>query len=400
MGSFYWSFPPRGTKLFKMADEALFKKIEQKAQPITAHQLSIEELCKSLGIDDFQKYMDEGLTPEQLKKNQEKFGPNKVKKYKEGVMVQVQRDVGTNPVKMEDLVPGDKVMLDSECIVPADMRLIKIYKPINVESYFLYKDCLNYMKNMDVARAEDDPWPLVPNQPGKTALEATNLMFHGTKFDVGNCSGIVFQTGSNCLLDDVTEDVLSFVPEIPDSDDEGLLAKMAEGISNMLSGNNGDENELEISWHQKPLSEICEELNTSLENGLTTEQAAKNREISGKNKVKYVMNYTRCLRDGQYSNILTRRLTIGDVVTLNAPLTIPADIVVIKAADETYVDKTSMTGDGNMAKISTGSDPNPMQSSNFLICGTELKFGHCEGIVVAVGKKTITAKISGLGGSF
>ena len=64
-------------------------------------------------------------------------------------------------------------------------------------------------------------------------------MFHGTKFDVGHCSAIVFQTGSNCLLDDVTEDILSFVPEIPDSDDEGFLAKMAEGISNMLSGNDG-----------------------------------------------------------------------------------------------------------------------------------------------------------------
>jgi len=388
-----------------MADETLFKKIEEKAQPITAHQLSVEELCKSLGIDDFQKYMDEGLTPEQLKKNQEKFGPNKVKKCKEGVMIQVQRDVGTIEVKIEDLVPGDKVMIDSVFThtVPADMRLIKIYRPVNVESYFLYKDCLNYMKNMDVARTSDNPWPLVQGQPGKTALEATNLMFHGTKFDGGHCSAIVFQTGSNCLLDDVTEDVLSFVPEIPDSDDEGFLAKMAEGISNMLSGNDGDENKLEISWHQKPLSDICEEFNTSLENGLTTDQAAKNREISGKNKFKSfekVMNYTRCLRDGQDSNILTRRLTIGDVVTLNAPLVIPADIVVIKAADETYVDKSSMTGDGNMAKISTDSDPNPMQSGNFLISGTKLMFGNCQGIVVAVGKKTTMAKISGLGGSF
>ena len=163
-----------------MADETLFKsklkiikelfvdfvsclEIEEKAQPITAHQLSVEELCKSLGIDDFQKYMDEGLTPEQLKKNQEKFGPNKVKKCKEGVLVQVQRDVGTIEVKIEDLVPGDKVMIDSVFThtVPADMRLINIYRPVNVESYFLYKDCLNYMKNMDVARTSDNPWPLV-----------------------------------------------------------------------------------------------------------------------------------------------------------------------------------------------------------------------------------------------
>ena len=99
--------------------------------------------------------------------------------------------------------------------------------------------------------------------------------------------------------------------------------------------------------HEKSIENICEEFNTNVEKGLTTEQAAQNREAFGKNNLKSLrlLQYTSCIRNGEVSNVPTKHLAVGDVVSLKAPFIVPADIVVIKAADDTHVDKSGLTGD-------------------------------------------------------
>ena len=148
------------------------------------------------------------------------------------------------------------------------------------------------------------------------------------------------------------------------------------------------------------IKDVCEKLNTSVEKGLTAEQAAKIRESAGKNKIKSLklLSYTSCLRNGEIINVPTKHLTVGDVVQLKAPFIVPADIVVIKATEDARVDKSSLTGESEPKKVSsTETHKNPLESSNFLLAGTRLTTGSCEGIVVTVGKNTIFGKVSGLG---
>ena len=109
----------------------------------------------------------------------------------------------------EDLVPGDIVEAFSGNFEPicGDIRIVKIFEPVHVESYFLYKDCLNFLKEMTVEQTSEDP------------IETSNLIFHGTSLFAGHCIGIVFQTGENMLLSDVSHDLLA-TPAFADSDDE------------------------------------------------------------------------------------------------------------------------------------------------------------------------------------
>merc|ERR1711915_148892 len=102
-------------------------------------------------------------------------------------------------------------------------------------------------------------------------------------------------------------------------------------------------------------------------------------------------------RNGEVSNVPTKHLAVGDVVSLKAPFIVPADIVVIKAADDTLVDKSDLTGDSEMKVSATERQANPLESPNFVMAGSRLTSGCCDGIVIAVGKKTVWGKISGLG---
>ena len=114
-------------------------------------------------------------------------------------------------MKIEEVVPGDIVSLAATgdmSYVPGDLRIIQIYEPVYVESYFLYKDSPNYLKEITTEKTSDDP------------LETGNLIFHGTQIFCGRFTAMVINTGDNVLLNDVGNDVLA-TPEIPDIDDEG-----------------------------------------------------------------------------------------------------------------------------------------------------------------------------------
>jgi len=290
-------------------------------------------------------------------------------------------------VKIEEVVPGDIVRLGASgdmSYIPGDVRILKIYDPVYVESYFLYRDSPNYLKEITTEKTSDDP------------LETGNLIFHGTQLFCGSGHGMVINTGDNVLLNDVGFDILA-TPEIPDIDDEGLLASIAHGIAKIFKREEKP-GEMMVP-HEKSIEDICEEFNTNVEKGLTTEQAAQNREAFGKNNLKSLrlLQYTSCIRNGEVSNVPTKHLAVGDVVSLKAPFIVPADIVVIKAAENTHVDKSGLTGDSGPMKVSaTEKQANPLESPNFIMAGTRLTSGSCDGIVVQVGKKTVTGQLSGL----
>ena len=123
----------------------------------------------------------------------------------------VLRDGEHKFINTEDVVPGDILHLEGSggnfSFIPGDLRIIKIHAPLYIESYFLYKESLNYFKEMTAEKTSDDP------------LETGNLIFHGTRVFSGSCKAMVFNTGAKVLLNDVGYDTLA-TPEIPDSDDD------------------------------------------------------------------------------------------------------------------------------------------------------------------------------------
>ena len=95
---------------------------------------------------------------------------------------------------------------------------------------------------------------------------------------------------------------------------------------------------------------------TDIEKGLTTEQAKINRAKSGKNKYNHyekIMNYTKCKRDGELQNIMSRRLTIGDIIILKAPQVVPADLRIIEVSADCTVNKSGLSGESELKKVST-----------------------------------------------
>jgi len=338
--------------------------IGSKYESITAHISSIEALCKSFDTD-----VDKGLTAEQAKENLKKYGPNKMKNMPECTMV--KRDDEYQRIMTEDLVPGDIILLEGGSgnfgFIAGDIRIVNIMAPLYVESYFLYNDCLNYLKEMTADQTSEDP------------LETNNLIFHGTSIFSGRCIGLVFQTGDNMLLSDVCDDKLA-TPELPDSEDE-----------EKESGDDERFDPWDLTNHGKTIEVICEMFSTNVEKGLTTEQAAINRKKSGKNKYYYkVFDYTMCKRDGELKGVLTRRLTRGDIISLKAPQVVPADIRVIEASDDCTVDKSGLTGYGEPARVSPkNTHDNPIETENLLFASTQLTTGTCTGIVMNVGRKTV-----------
>jgi len=372
-----------------MADINIREIVGSKCEGINAHMFSVDALCKG-----FDTNVDTGLTEEQAKENLKKYGPNRKERMPECTMV--KRDNEFKSIMTEDLVPGDIVLLQADSgnfgDICGDIRILKIMEPVHVESYSLYKDCLNYIKEMTTEQTSEDP------------LETNNLIFHGTSLFVGKCIGMVFQTGDNMLLSDVSYDLLA-TPALYDSDDEskgGFLARVVHGISNMFKSKKEDEKgEMELTFHQDTIEKICEEFNTDVNKGLTSEQVAINQEKSGKNKnhSKYdkIQDYTLCKRDGEFQNILSKRLTFGDIVSLKAPQIVPADIRIVEASPDCKVDKSVLTGESEPQKVSTEkTHGNPLETENIVFATTKITTGSCTGIVVKVGKGTVMGGLSGL----
>ena len=133
--------------------------------------------------------------------------------------------------------------------------------------------------------------------------------------------------------------------------------------------------------------------NTDIEKGLTAEQAEKNQEKSGKNKFgkfREIPDYTMCKRDGKIQQLLSKNLTIGDIVTLKAPQIIPADIRITEVSPDCKVNNADVTGESEPKTKSTESTTgNPIEAENLVLATAKMVQGNCTGIVVRVGKGTI-----------
>jgi len=198
-------------------------------------------------------------------------------------------------------------------------------------------------------------------------LLTDNLMFYGTTLYDRNVLGMVFQTGENMLLSDVSHDLL-VTPE--DFEDE--------------------KQELVFSEHEDTIEKLCETYKTDVNTGLTAEQVAINQEKSGKNKNKKIQKYTMCKRDGELQPILSKRLTIGDIIELKGPQVVPADIRVVEASEDCKVNKVALDGDAVYRKVcAEKTHDNPIETGNILWATTKITSGTCTGIVFAVGKSTL-----------
>jgi len=370
-----------------MADINIREILGSKTEGINAHMFSVDALCKG-----FDTNVETGLTEEQAKENLKKYGPNKMKNMPECTMV--KREKEWKKIMTEDLVPGDITLLEGDSgnfgYICGDIRIVNIMEPVHVESYFLYKDCLNFLKEMTVEQTSEDP------------LETSNLIFRGTSLFAGRCIGMVFQTGENMLLSDVSHDLLA-TPVLADSEDEeneGFLKRLGHGITNMFKKEEPRE-EMTMSFHEDSIEKVCEAFNTDVNKGLTAEQVAINQEKSGKNKIMSqfvkIMNYTRCKRDGEFQNILSKRLTIGDIISLKGPQVVPADIRVVEASEDCKVNKSGLTGESEPKKVSAeNTHANPIETENLVLATTKITSGTCTGIVVNVGKSTIIGRLSGI----
>jgi len=339
-----------------------------KSEGIDAHLVSLGELCKRFGTvcpsyTDTDQFDIKGLTEEQAKENLKKYGPNKIERkepsgVKNGYFLRcvkailrviglgeyreefamVKRENEWKQIKTEDLVPGDVVKISwsnipagkrgkvEKLCIPADIRVLQRSQfPISyVESYFLYRECLNFEKLVTFNQIREDPID--------SSLEECNLIFEGSSISSGEVEGIVFQTGENMLLSKVSPDLLA-TPVFTDSDDEENEVDEKPG-------------ELVEYSHEDTIENICATFNSDINKGLSAEQAAINQKISGINGKGRGKDFTRVKRDGKFQNILTKHLTIGDIVSLKKFQFVPADIRVVEVdSDECYVIKEMLTGD-------------------------------------------------------
>ena len=113
-----------------------------------------------------------------------KMIPNRVKVYRDGEMTVLSAD---------QLVPGDVVFLKAGDKVPADLRIVA------AESLFVDNSMLTG-ESVPVDRdAEADSWE------GQLSVNSRNLLFAGTSVTGGTTKGVVYATGENTEIGNLSQ---------------------------------------------------------------------------------------------------------------------------------------------------------------------------------------------------
>lgn len=111
------------------------------------------------------------------------------------------------------------------------------------------------------------------------------------------------------------------------------------------------------------------------------------------NLINRISRTTQVMRDCEPQKLLTRDLTIGDVVLLKAGDIVPADVKLLKSNDL----ECSLLGEEDTVKKSatnyTGKNNN-LDYANILYAGTIILSGSGIGVVFATGKETVFGKIA------
>lgn len=114
---------------------------------------------------------------------------------------------------------------------------------------------------------------------------------------------------------------------------------------------------------------------------------------------KMLPSYTRVIRDGIESQILTEALTVGDLVVLQEGDKISVDARLIEASD-LMVNQSTLTGESNPihkhALRITEDNLSPFEIKNYIFTGTSVANGTAKAVVMAVGMNTEFGKIADL----
>lgn len=110
------------------------------------------------------------------------------------------------------------------------------------------------------------------------------------------------------------------------------------------------------------------------------------------NLIKLVNTTVNVLRDGQWQELDSSELVVGDQVQLVAGDRVPADMRVFDSVD-LFVAQSVITGESELveknADIATGDLDSISDYSNILFSGTTVTGGTCVGIIVATGQDTV-----------
>lgn len=102
-------------------------------------------------------------------------------------------------------------------------------------------------------------------------------------------------------------------------------------------------------------------------------------------------------RNGEWKEISSEEITVGDIVRFNAGDRIPADIRLTKA-DNLFVSQSVITGESNIVEKNADmlkAVPDKISDyENIAFSGTTVIGGYGEGIVIAIGKDTVYGGIS------
>ena len=122
--------------------------------------------------------------------------------------VTVVRDGKETDIQLEDVVPGDLVVLAAGSLIPADLRVLV------TKDFFVSQSALTG-ESMPVEKVAD------PNQPaGRVPFEFTNACFMGSNVLSGSARAVVVTTGSRTFFGSLAEKMLA--KRAPTSFDEGV----------------------------------------------------------------------------------------------------------------------------------------------------------------------------------
>ena len=93
-----------------------------------------------------------------------------------------------------------------------------------------------------------------------------------------------------------------------------------------------------------------------------------------------------CIRSGQLKTIDSEELVVGDIVVIKYGDAVPADCLVISAA-ECFADESALTGEPDELQKEPASEENP-QADPFMLQGSEVRKGEATAIVLACGDNT------------
>jgi len=108
----------------------------------------------------------------------------------------VVRDGKQIEVPLEEIVPGDIVVLAAGSLIPADIRLL------SAKDFFVTQSALTG-ESMPVEKSAELP------APGKTPLESPNACFMGTNVLSGSARGVVLTTGANTFFGALSQKMMS-----------------------------------------------------------------------------------------------------------------------------------------------------------------------------------------------